>query len=562
MDDAPAAPPSPRGRRVLVVAMAIGVLAALSPRDLWSPDEPWYGRIAYEMERGGDWLVPRWNGTIDAEKPPLGYWAMALAGRASGGVSPAACRVASALLAALAVLGTAALCRRWTRDAAVGDTAALLFATGGLVLWNSSRAGLALPMTAFAVLAALAGTVVVERRSSLAALGAGAALGLGVLAKGPHALYVPIAAVAGACVATGAARRLLDPRWLLAVLAAAAVVAAWLVPALAYGGEEYRDRLLGQLATRVRGENEPHVHAFPFLGPVLLASALPWTPAAALGFVHACRPRLLPPEARFGLLAAACGVAVPLVLLSFPATKREVYLVPLLPCVAALAAWGVHRVPAHPLVRASAGLATALLAGVGLGAPVVPFVAGRVWPGGPHDDFDGGSLREGAIAAGLVAVGVVAAVGAVWAFSRRRDAFASVRAAGTALGAVFVVCALLVLPAFDRAKSWEEAVGKVREALPGAPTVAVGFNDSALPWAFRPGVVRRLAPDPDDAPRVLDALFAPGAPPVAAAVRIGAWDKATEAFPSLRERTRTVFARRVGPKVHVVVVPKAVPTDR
>ena len=55
----------PTRRRVswiVGLAALIGVLAAFSPRDLWEPDEPRYGRIAYDMERGGDWLVPRWNG--------------------------------------------------------------------------------------------------------------------------------------------------------------------------------------------------------------------------------------------------------------------------------------------------------------------------------------------------------------------------------------------------------------------------------------------------------------------------------------------------------------------
>jgi 4-amino-4-deoxy-L-arabinose transferase-like glycosyltransferase len=547
------------GRWVLFAAAVIGVLAAASPRDLWAPDEPWYGRIAHEMEAGGDWLVPRWNGGFDAEKPPVGYWAMALGGRVAGGVGPVSARVPCALLAALAVLATAALARRWLRDEALGDTAALLFATSGLVLWNSSRAGLDLPMTAFALLAALAGTAVVTRRSAAAALGCGAALGLGVLVKGPHALYVPLAAVVGGCVAAGEARRLRDPRWLLALLATVAVVAAWLVPALGLGEEAYGRRLLGQLGSRVRGENEPHVHAFPFLVPVLLAAGLPWTPAWVAGAAWAARVRRHAAEARFGLGAALCGAALPLLLLSVPATKREVYLIPLLPMLAILGAWALHRAPREAPARICVWAGIALLAGVGVGAPLAP-VAGRwLWKGGPDDAFDGASLGEGALPLCFAAVGAVALAGAVLALRRRGDAVAAIRAAGTALGATFVTAAFAVLPAFDRTKTWEEAVGPVRRAAAGAPLFAVGFNDASLAWGFRPDVVPRLAPDPDDAPRVLDGLFAAGAPRAAAAVRSGSWEKALAEVPSLRERTRVVWRRRVGPKVYVVVVPAGSP---
>jgi 4-amino-4-deoxy-L-arabinose transferase-like glycosyltransferase len=544
-----------RGRWVLFAAAAIGVLAACSARDLWAPDEPWYGRIAHEMEAGGDWLVPRYNGGFDAEKPPLGYWAMALGGRVAGGVGPVSSRVSCALFAAVAVLATAALARRWLKDQALGDTAALLFATSGLVLWNSSRAGLDLPMTAFVVLAAWAGTVFVERRSALAALACGACLGLGVLVKGPHALYVPVAALVGGSIASGHTRRLRDPRWLLALLAFLAVVAAWLVPALTLADEAYGKRLLGQLLRRVSGDNEPHVHAFPFLVPVLLASGLPWTPAWVAGAVHAARRRRHPADLRFGLAAALFGAAVPLLLLSIPATKREVYLIPLLPPLAILGAWAIHRAPDDVPARLAKWAGVALLAAVGLGAPSAPLLAPRLWPGGPLDDFRGASLQEGALPLAFAAVGAVALAGAFLAFRLRRDAVASVRAAGTGLGAVFVVAALLVLPAFDRTKTWDEAVVPVRRAAAGAPLYAVGFHDASLAWGFRPDVVPRLAPRPDDAPRVLDALFAPGAPRAAAAVRAGTWAKALEAVPSLGARTRVVWARRVGPKEYVVVVP-------
>jgi hypothetical protein len=288
---------------------------------------------------------------------------------------------------------------------------------------------------------------------------------------------------------------------------------------------------------------------------VLLAAGLPWMPAWLAGAVRAARWRALPAETRFGLGAALLGAALPLLLLSIPATKREVYLIPLLSPLAILAAHAIHRAPGDLAARVSARIAIVLLAGVGVGAAVAPLAAARLWKGGPYDDFDGASLSEGTLPLRFAAVAAVALAAAILAFRLRRDTLAAVRAAGMGLGVVFVTAALLVLPAFDRTKTWEEAVDPVRRAAAGATLHAVGFHDASLTWGFRPDVVPRLAQRPEDAPRVLDALFAPGAPRAAAAVRVGTWAKALEAFPALRGRTQVVWARRVGPKEYVVVVP-------
>ena len=44
---------------------------------LLAPELARYGSVAAEMERSGDWLVPRLNGVEHLEKPPLATWAMA-----------------------------------------------------------------------------------------------------------------------------------------------------------------------------------------------------------------------------------------------------------------------------------------------------------------------------------------------------------------------------------------------------------------------------------------------------------------------------------------------------
>src|ERR1700694_5091800 len=65
-----------------VVALAVGVDNLGRP--LANPDEGRYSEISREMVASGDWVTPRLNGLKYFEKPPLQYWATALAFKAFG----------------------------------------------------------------------------------------------------------------------------------------------------------------------------------------------------------------------------------------------------------------------------------------------------------------------------------------------------------------------------------------------------------------------------------------------------------------------------------------------
>src|SRR4051812_5594636 len=103
---------SPALHRLLFV---IAALVALSvgidnlTRPLANPDEGRYSEISREMAASGDWVTPRLNGIKYFEKPPLQYWATALAFNVFG-VNEAAARlyvVLSAIATMLIVAFTA-----------------------------------------------------------------------------------------------------------------------------------------------------------------------------------------------------------------------------------------------------------------------------------------------------------------------------------------------------------------------------------------------------------------------------------------------------------------------
>ena len=529
------------------LAALIGVLAAFSPRDLWEPDEPRYGRIAYDMERGGERLVPRWNGAFDAEKPPLVYWLMAASGRLAGEVGAVAARLPCALLAGLTVLLTAALARRWFGEPAIGATAALLYATSELVLWNSSRAGMDFPMTAFALLATWFATSLVARPSFATAIACGASLGMALLAKGPHAFYVPVGAVVGGCMAAGVPRRLLDPRWFVALVAALVVFGLWLVPALLLAEPGYGRHLIYQLADRVIGADPPHAHRFGYLLLMLPACGLPWTPLWFMGLASAIRARRAPEDARFGVGAAAGGALLPLLLLDFAVSKREVYLIPLLSPLAILAARTLHRADAPRLTAALAFAVAPLVALLALGTALSPLVFPRIWPQA------GERLAPGVLFAAVTAL--IAAAGAAAAFRLRRDPVGAVRTGAVVLGVLWVATALGVLGRADALKTWNEAVPVVRRAAGNDPFVTV-FIDSALVWAFRPDLVPSMLVEDPAIPERIEGLFAPGAPRRVVAVRSRAWAEALARFPSLADRVEVIWSGHVGQNAFDVLQPR------
>jgi 4-amino-4-deoxy-L-arabinose transferase-like glycosyltransferase len=111
-------------RPLLWLLLAIVWFGTLGTRDLVDPDEGRYSEISREMALSGDWVTPRLNGLKYFEKPPLQYWATAMAFRLFG-VNAFSARLWVGLCGFLTVLMLWHTARRlW--DSTIADYAALI----------------------------------------------------------------------------------------------------------------------------------------------------------------------------------------------------------------------------------------------------------------------------------------------------------------------------------------------------------------------------------------------------------------------------------------------------
>ena len=277
------------------------MVAVIAVRPMTPVDETRYATVAWEMYLSGDLLSLRLNGALYGHKPPLMFWLIDLGWQVFG-VNEWWPRLLSSLFG----LGALVLLDRLARRLAPGreDIGAmtLLITTGSLYWMVFTGAVMFDLMLAFFVLLGVLGIAQAGAGGGRRAwFIVGAAIGLGILTKGPVALLhlLPLA--------------LLGPWWLaaspdaasepqrrwgswyrgvgLAVLVGAAIALAWAVPtALAGGGEFGREIFWSQSVDRMVNTEHHLRPAWFYLAtaPVLL---LPWLffPAVWRGFAALVR---------------------------------------------------------------------------------------------------------------------------------------------------------------------------------------------------------------------------------------------------------------------------------
>ncbi len=194
---------------VLLTLLFPALLLGLGERPVYKIQEIRIAETAREMLASGDWVVPRYNGDLRLQKPPLPYWLTAASYRAAG-VNELATRLSAALFGLLSAL----LMWNWVRresglKIAANSVLVLVASYIGLRYFRSGEADAVLLF--FISAACMLGYDLLRGRHAGRQLLFGLVLGLGFLSKGPAALAIPLLALLAIAVIEKRAGRL-QPR--------------------------------------------------------------------------------------------------------------------------------------------------------------------------------------------------------------------------------------------------------------------------------------------------------------------------------------------------------------
>ncbi len=324
-------------RRTLIAILPAVVLglAWQGSRGLWEPDEGRNTNIALGMVESGDWLVPRLNDDPYLDKPPLHFWTVA-ASMMLLGVNEWGARVPNGLFfVATAALVWALGRRMW--DQRAGQWSAWVYATTLAPFAAANVVTPDTPLAAFVVLLVYAyWRADCDGHGSGAArcgwwLLAGAAVGLGLLAKGPAMLvFLPPLALHLAVRWRQRAFPLGPGPW-LGLVVAAVLGLAWyvaIVRALPDAAAYLLDnQAVGRLTGSKWDRSPGWMGAVKVYLPTIAAGVLPWS---FFWLANARRQRRLrdPWSGSSGLLLGL-WLTLPLAVFALASSRLPLYLLPL-----------------------------------------------------------------------------------------------------------------------------------------------------------------------------------------------------------------------------------------
>jgi len=325
---------------LLIVAVSAIYGARLASQPIVGEESRW-ATSAREMLASGDWVVPRQQGRVFAERPPLTMWAMAAVGFLRGDVDAIAIRLPSIMAIVLTTLVLYVYARSLLSPF-VAVASAIVYATFGQVLQigrlGESEALFTLFVSASLLLWHLA-YMSGWRPIITWSIGFGFAA-LAALVKGPQAPVYFVAITGAYLIVRRDWRYLLSWQFAAGAAVFAAVVAAWQVPF--YRATDWPTAIAtwsGLAADRIHlGGMMKHLVTYPMETFVCL---LPWSPLLVAlakretrALVDDCRPVIT-------FLFTAILVAYPTVWIAAGARGR--YFMPLYPLVAVLIGLIIER---------------------------------------------------------------------------------------------------------------------------------------------------------------------------------------------------------------------------
>lgn len=345
----------PRPLLILFALLALFIsLDGLGDRKLANPDEGRYSEIAREMALSGDFITPRLNGLKYFEKPPLQYWATAIAFKLFG-ESEFTARLYTALCGLGCILLIAYTGRR-LYDEQTGVHAALVLMSApyfaalteivsldmGLTFWMT------LAMSSFLISQCTATES--SRRRWLGMAWAGMAFAM--LSKGLIGIVFPAAAVFLACLVQRNFRMIAQLEWMRGLLIFFAIATPWFVLVSIENPEFLRFFFIHEHFERFTTNTHRRVAAWWYFLPILFAGFLPWAAALIPAMLSGWRaPALLAGQDRIfaPLKFILLFSGFILLFFSYSGSKLPAYILPFFPVLALVLGVYVRRTEASRL---------------------------------------------------------------------------------------------------------------------------------------------------------------------------------------------------------------------
>ena len=470
-------------RRSLLAVFWLGLallwFLPLERPHLFDPDEGRYAEIPREMVASGDWVTPRLDAIKYFEKPPLGYWATAVAFQIFGEHAWSV-RLWPALSGMLGLLltfwlGNRLFDQRAALLAVVVQASALLYIGLARVatLDMSLSFSLQIAMSALALLVAPARPGATHGWRLPLLLGVGVALA--VLSKGLVGILIP-GAVAVLFMLIHRDWQLplrAQPWWTLVALLLLA--APWFVLVSVRNPEFAQFFFIFQHFERyLSREQFDRYQPVWFFLPVLALGFLPWT-------------TLLPQAVRSGWQAARGGerassllliwAAFVLVFFSLSQSKLTPYIVPMLPALSLLSGRAIARLPAARFAAhlAAVSVITAAIAGLVLLLWVMPAMAALV-----------ARASSASIVGFAAAFALLALASGIGAHLARRGAVLGAALAAGLGGLLLAQSALLAADRLPRMRALVDLTQQLRPWIaPGTHLYCVNGYPQPLPFYLR-----------------------------------------------------------------------------
>ena len=263
----------------LIITVAVIWFSNLEYRILIKPDEGRYAEIPREMVASGDWTTPRLNDIKYFEKPPLQYWATAVAYEVFGEHQWTS-RLWAGLTGFFGIfLVWFAGLRLFGREAAAYSAmllgSSLLYVLIGHVNTLDMGVTFFISLGIFAFLIAQGESAVKVQRNWM--LLAWAGMALAVLSKGLMGIILPGTAIFIYCIAQRDFSVLKRMHWLAGLTVFFLITAPWFYFVMKANPEFFDKFFIYEHYTRFTTKQHGRYQPWYYFVPILLSGALPWT---------------------------------------------------------------------------------------------------------------------------------------------------------------------------------------------------------------------------------------------------------------------------------------------